>query len=61
VDALAADVAAGKITAREAVEQLVDQIAGSEQLAAAERAELKEMLVDLVANDPYLGGLLGRV
>ncbi len=60
VDGLAAEVAAGRMTPREAVDRLVDTMAGPE-LGASERAELREMLTDLVANDPYLGGLVGRV
>jgi hypothetical protein len=60
IDAIAADMAAGRLTAHEAVEKLVDQIAGTEQLAPADRAELREMLTDLVANDTYLAGLVGR-
>jgi len=28
---------------------------------ATERAELRELLTDLVANDPYLGALANRV
>jgi hypothetical protein len=61
IDALAADIAAGRLTPHEAVEKLVDQIAGTEELAPADRAELREMLTDLVANDPYLAALVGRV
>ena len=60
-DAIAADIAAGKMTPQEAVERMVDEIAGHEDLAAADRAELRELLADLVANDPYLSGLLGRI
>jgi hypothetical protein len=60
VEALAAEVAAGKLTPREAIDQLVEATAGP-GLGAAERAELRELLTDLVANDPYLGGLLGRI
>ncbi len=60
VDALAADVAAGKITRREAVDQLVESMAGPE-LGAGERAELRELLSDLVDSDPYLGSLVGRI
>jgi hypothetical protein len=59
--AIAADIAAGKLTPREAVDRLVDQIAGTEVLDPADRAELREMMADLVANDPHLQGLLGRV
>jgi len=61
LDRIAADVAAGKLTAREAVERMVDQMAGSQHLEPGERAELRELLTELVANDPYLSGLLGRI
>ena len=57
---LSADVAAGRLSPREAVDRLVDVTAGP-GLGAAERAELRELLTDLVANDPYLGGLIGRI
>lgn len=60
LEAMAADIAAGKLTAREAVDKLVDEIAGTDQLGAAERAELRELLSDMVANDPYLQSLVGR-
>jgi len=60
VDALSAEVAAGRLTPREAIERLVDATAGP-GLGATERAELRELLTDLVANDPYLGGLIGRM
>jgi hypothetical protein len=60
VEALAAEVAAGRLTQREAIERLVDATAGP-GLGAAERAELRELLTDLAANDPYLGGLIGRI
>jgi hypothetical protein len=60
-DQIAADIAAGKLTAQEAIDRMVDEIAGQQQLAAADRAELKELLSDLVANDPYLSGLVGRI
>jgi hypothetical protein len=61
IDAIASDVAAGKLTPREAVDRLVDQIAGTDVLDPADRAELREMMSDLVANDPHLQSLLGRV
>src|SRR5438552_5211021 len=60
-DAIAADIAAGRLTAHEAIERMVDQIAGDQQLPAADRAELRELLTDLVANDPYLASLVGRI
>lgn len=60
IDKLAAEVAAGKLTPREAIDQLVEATA-TPDLSAAERAELRELLSDLVANDPYFGGLANRV
>lgn len=61
LDAMASDIAAGKLTPREAVDKLVDQLAGTDALDPADRAELREMMADLVANDPHLQGLLGRL
>ncbi|HET7500639.1 MAG TPA: hypothetical protein VFK02_06530 [Kofleriaceae bacterium] len=60
VEALAAEIAAGRLTPREAIERLVDATAGPE-LDPTERAELRELLTDLVASDPYLGNLVGRI
>lgn len=60
IDALAAEVAAGRITRQEAIDRLVEATAGPE-LGATERAELRELLTDLVANDPYLGALANRI
>ena len=60
LEAMAADIAAGKLTAREAVDKLVSDIAGSEQLGPAEQADLRELLTDLVNNDPHLAALIGR-
>ena len=57
----AVEIAAGRMTPREAVDKLVDEIAGSDQLGASERAELRELLADLVANDPYLQSIVGRL
>jgi hypothetical protein len=60
IDRLAAEVAAGRLTPREAIDQLVEATA-TPDLSPTERAELREMLTDLVANDPYFGGLANRV
>src|SRR5690242_14251585 len=60
VDRLAAEIHAGRLTPKEAVDQLVELTAGPD-IGPAERAELRELLTDLVANDPYLGGLIGRI
>jgi hypothetical protein len=56
---IAADIAAGRITPQQAVEQMVDHLVGTQALDPAHRAELRAMLVDLVASDPYLAALLG--
>ena len=61
LDAIAADLSAGKLTPREAVDKLVDQIASGSDLSASDRAELRELMADLVANDPHLGALLNRL
>ena len=61
LDALAADIAAGKLTPQQAVDKLVDEIAGTKGLDASERAELEELMSDLIANDPQLAALVGRV
>lgn len=60
LEAMAADIAAGKLTANEAIDRLVTELAGTDALGKAEQAELREMLSDLVANDPYLQSLVGR-
>ncbi len=61
LDAIAADLSAGKLTPREAVDKLVDQIASGSDLSPSDRAELRELMADLVANDPHLGALLNRL
>lgn len=61
LQAMVADIAAGKLTANEAIDRLVNELASTEALGATERGELRELLTDLVANDPYLQSLVGRV
>ena len=61
LDALAADLSAGRLTPREAIDRLAESIANARGLDASERAELREILADLVTNDPYLSSLAGRV
>ena len=60
LDALAADLAAGRVSPREAVDRLLEAAAGPD-LDPAERAELRELFNDLIANDPHLGSLIGRI
>ena len=61
LDAIAADLSAGRLTPHEAVEKLVDQIANGTDLGPADRAELRELMADLIANDPHLGALINRL
>ncbi len=57
VDQLAADLDAGKITPEQAMAALIDEsVAG---LPPAQQAEVRRLMEDVVAADPYLGGLLG--
>jgi hypothetical protein len=60
VDALAAEIAAGRLTPTEAIDRLIEATAGP-GLGPAERAELRELLADLIAADPHLAALAGRV
>jgi cell division GTPase FtsZ len=60
VQALAAEVAAGRLTHGEAIDRMIDAMAGPE-LDADARAELRELLSELVANDPYLQALADRI
>ena len=61
LEAMASEIAAGRLSPREAVDKLVEEIAGSDALGKTEQAELRELLTDLVANDPYLQSIVGRV
>ena len=61
LEAMASEIAAGRLSPREAVDKLVEEIAGSDALGNTEKAELRELLTDLVANDPYLQSIVGRV
>jgi|HubBroStandDraft_6_1064221.scaffolds.fasta_scaffold177702_2 hypothetical protein len=61
LDAIAADLSAGKLTPHEAVDKLVDQIANGTELGPADRAELRALMADLIANDPHLGALINRL
>lgn len=61
IDKLAADIAAGRLTPQQAVDRLVDEIAGTQDLGESERTELKQMMQDLIENDPNLAALVGRI
>jgi hypothetical protein len=60
IAALAAELRAGTITPEAALDRILDQTVSAD-LDPAERAELREMIADLVASDPYLTGLLGSI
>lgn len=55
VDALATELSAGRITPKQALDALVE--AAGADLGPTERAELREILGELLANDPHLRGL----
>ena len=59
LDATLAQLRAGELTPREAIDRMVDDAGVG--LGQTERAELRELIVDMVANDPYLSSLVGRV
>src|SRR5262245_51095629 len=60
VDRIAADLDAGRITGREALDRLIDEAVPGE-LGAEERAELRQAMADLIAHDPHLAGLAARI
>ena len=60
VHALFAEVAAGRLTQGEAIDRLADAMAGP-ALDAEARTELRALIRDLVANDPHLAALAGRI
>src|SRR5437660_1438150 len=54
IDRIAADLDAGRITGREALDRLIDEaVPGEMELDAADRAELREAMAELIANDPH--------
>lgn len=61
LDRIAADLSAGRLTPHEAVDQLVAGLVDTETLPAADRAELRELMTDLLASDPHLSALVGRL
>lgn len=61
VAALAAELAAGRLTSREATREVIDRMVSVAGLAPAEQAELHELLTDVVTNDPHLVGLIERI
>ena len=59
MDALAAEISAGRLSPKQAIDALVE--AAGAQLEPADRLELREMLAELFANDPHLSGLVDRL
>jgi hypothetical protein len=57
--ALAAEVEAGRMSKEAALDRLLDDTLAPE-LDAADRAELRDMVRELIANDPYLVGVFGE-
>jgi hypothetical protein len=58
---LAGELAAGRLTAREAIDRLVDRIAAGAELDPDDRTELRALFADLIAFDPHLGAIAERV
>lgn len=61
IDRIAAELKAGRLTAHEALDQLVAEVADTDTLPAADRAELRDLMTDLLAHDPHLAALVGRL
>jgi len=60
VDRIAADLDAGRISGREALDRLIDEAVPGD-LGPAERAELREAMAELIESDPHLAGLAARL
>ena len=60
VDTLAAEISAGRMTPNQAIDVLLDQAAGPD-LPVQQRAQLRELLTDMLANDPHFAELTRRV
>jgi hypothetical protein len=62
IDRIAADLDAGRITGREALDRLIDEAVPDEvELGPEDRAELREAMRELIANDPHLQTLAARI
>jgi hypothetical protein len=62
IDRIAADLDAGRISGREALDRLLDEAVPEDAgLDAAERADLREAMLELIANDPHLQALAARI
>ncbi|MGD9128803.1 MAG: hypothetical protein PVH19_15610 [Planctomycetia bacterium] len=64
IDKIAADVAAGRIGQNEAVDRILADVMGTPMIAAAPesmRRELREMLENLLEDDPHLRSLRAAI
>jgi hypothetical protein len=62
IDRIAADLDAGRISGREALDRLLDEAVPADlALDEAERAELREAMEELIAHDPHLAALAARI
>jgi hypothetical protein len=62
IDRIAADLEAGRITGREALDRLIDEAVPDEaELGPQDRAELRDAMRELIANDPHLQALAARI
>ncbi|HTJ44886.1 MAG TPA: hypothetical protein VL463_22420 [Kofleriaceae bacterium] len=62
IDRIAADLDAGRISGREALDRLIDEaVPGDLGLDDAERAELRAAMAEMIQNDPHLAGLASRI
>ncbi len=59
LSALAADLDAGRISGDEALARLVSSLGG--ELGELDGAELRALMADLIASDPYLAGLAAKL
>lgn len=59
LDAMVESLKSGQLTPQQAIDRMVDD--ASVGMGPAEKADLRELIVDLVANDPYLASLVGRI
>lgn len=58
--AIAAEIAAGRLSPHEAIEQLVDAMAGPD-VPSEMRAGMRELLKDELENDPHLQSLVSHL
>ncbi len=61
LDRVAADLRIGRLTPHEAVDRLVADVVDGDAMTASDQAELRELMTDLLAHDPHLAALVGRL